>query len=100
MNDRSASGRSERPVSARAVAEGRVQGVFYRDTVRRAAVSLGVAGSAINRPDGSVLMVLEGPRPAVDAVIRRAREGSPAARVDRLDVEWIEPAGARGFTIG
>ena len=36
---------------------GRVQGVFFRDSARRRAESLGVAGWASNRPDGTVEIV-------------------------------------------
>jgi acylphosphatase len=90
----------DRRLTARAVAHGRVQGVFYRDTVRRAALEHGVCGSAVNRPDGAVEMLLEGDRAAIDAVLDVAREGSRAAVVDALSVEWIEPAGARSFEIG
>lgn len=90
----------DRRLAARAVAFGRVQGVFYRDTVRRAAVEHGVRGSAVNRPDGAVEMMLEGDRAAIDAVLDVAHEGSRSAVVDALSVEWIKPAGARSFEIG
>lgn len=90
----------DRKLAARAIARGRVQGVFYRDTVRRAALEHGVCGSAINRPDGSVEMLLEGGRTAIDAVLDVAREGSRGAVVDSVSVEWIEPTGVRSFTAG
>ena len=41
-------------VACRAVVHGRVQGVFFRDTVRRAARTRDVAGWAANREDGTV----------------------------------------------
>lgn len=91
---------SDQRVCARIVAAGRVQGVFYRDTLRRAAIERHVDGSAVNRADGSVLALLEGTRADVDAVVKIARGGPPAAQVERFDVEWIEPAGAEGFRIG
>lgn len=87
-------------VRAHVVAHGRVQGVFYRDTVRRAALELGVAGHARNMADGTVDCAFEGPREAVEQAIEVAREGSPSALVERLDVEWLDPAGADGFTTG
>lgn len=87
-------------VRAKIVARGRVQGVFYRDTLRRAAIDRGVTGSAVNEPDGTVLAYLEGEREAVESVIDVARTGPPAARVDSVEVEWLEPAGIEGFSIG
>ncbi|HEX4692737.1 MAG TPA: acylphosphatase, partial [Solirubrobacteraceae bacterium] len=56
-------------VRRRVRAHGRVQGVFFRDSVRREAESRGVAGFASNEPDGSVLTVFEGAREAVDALV-------------------------------
>ncbi|MBI5310717.1 MAG: acylphosphatase [Actinobacteria bacterium] len=85
---------------AELVARGLVQGVFYRDTMRRAAETGGLAGSAVNLPDGSVRVIFEGPAVAVLAAIEVAREGSPRAQVDELDIAWSEPRGERGFTTG
>ena len=42
------------------IIHGRVQGVFFRDTMRRRAESRGVAGWVRNRGDGTVEAVLEG----------------------------------------
>ncbi len=41
-------------VRCRVVAHGRVQGVFFRDSVRERALSRGVAGWVRNREDGAV----------------------------------------------
>lgn len=88
------------PVHARVIARGRVQGVFYRDTIRRAAITHGVSGSAVNRADGSVECHFEGSRAAVEAMIEAARAGSDHASVDELEVDWLESAGLVGFEIG
>ena len=45
---------------------GKVQGVFFRDTARQVARSLGVAGYASNRPDGSIYIEAEGEDQVVD----------------------------------
>ena len=80
-------------------AHGRVQGVFFRDSLRRAAVREGVAGWAANRSDGSVEAVLEGPREAVERLVELVRRGPGHADVERLDVEREEPEGLAGFDI-
>ena len=85
------------PVARRAVVHGRVQGVFYRDTVRRAAQQLGVAGWAANRADGTVEVWLEGEPDAVDSMLRVLRDGPPRAQVGRIDVDDVEPEGLPGF---
>jgi acylphosphatase len=83
----------------RAVAHGRVQGVFFRDSTRREAERRGVAGWASNLPDGSVEVVLEGPADAVDAMVEFLRQGPGHAAVSRLDVRAEEPEGLSGFSV-
>jgi len=79
---------------------GLVQGVFFRATMRDVARRLGVAGWVRNMPDGSVEAVVEGPREAVEEVIRWAHRGPPAARVERVEVVWEPYRGEyRDFTI-
>ncbi len=79
---------------------GAVQGVFFRDSLRRAAVSRGVARSAVNRAQGRVEVVLEGPPEAVEALLDLCRTGPPAARVDRIEIGEERPRGESGFQTG
>ena len=84
-------------VARRITVHGRVQGVFFRATVRGAAQAAGASGWAENRPDGSVEIHVEGRREAVDAVEAAARRGPRGAHVDRVDVREAEPQGLEGF---
>ena len=86
-------------VRRRVVAHGRVQGVAFRDSVRRTASSRGVAGWVTNRGDGAVEAVFEGDGEAVDSMIAFCREGPRAADVERLDVLDEEPEGLSGFDV-
>jgi acylphosphatase len=86
-------------VRRRVVVRGRVQGVFFRDSLRREAVSAGVAGWVRNCRDGSVEAVLEGPNDAVEEVLRFASEGPPRASVTNVETFDEEPEGLRGFEI-
>lgn len=79
---------------------GRVQGVFYRDTLRREAYERGVGGYAVNCPDGSVEAAFEGPRGLVEEMIAVARSGPEQARVDSLESREEEPRGESGFAVG
>ena len=63
---------------------GRVQGVWFRESMRREAERLGVAGWVRNRPDGSVEAVAQGAPAAVDALVAWARIGPPQARVEHI----------------
>jgi acylphosphatase len=80
---------------------GDVQGVGFRWFVRREASRLGLSGSAVNAPDGSVDVVAEGPRDACEGLVDLMRgRARPPGRVDRVTVDWGEPHGLRGFIIG
>ena len=86
-------------IRRRIVARGNVQGVFFRDTTRRRAESLGVAGSAVNRSDGAVEVVVEGEPDAVESMVRFVREGPGRAEVSDVDVTEEEPEGLSGFDV-
>ena len=77
-------------VRFRIIIEGRVQGVWFRDSTRREALSLGVTGWVKNRPDGMVEVLAEGPEDKVKALVGWCHHGPPAAGVTRLD-ETGEP---------
>ena len=78
---------------ARLLIYGRVQGVYFRQGTRETAERHGVTGWVRNLPDGSVEVLLEGGEKEVEKVVEWCRHGPPAARVDRLEVEWGEPSG-------
>ena len=82
-----------------ALVEGRVQGVGYRLFVRSRAEGLHLTGSVRNMPHQSVRVEAEGPRGALEALIEDLRSGPPGARVERVDVEWVPPTGAKQFRI-
>lgn len=86
-------------VRKRVVARGRVQGVFFRDSTRRAAESRAVGGWVRNRADGTVEAVFEGEPSAVEAMVELCRRGPGDATVDRLDVSDEPPEGLTGFEV-
>jgi acylphosphatase len=90
---------AESPVRRRVRASGRVQNVFFRDSVRQEASSRGVAGWVRNRSDGTAEAVFEGDADAVAALVDYCRAGPGDARVDQLDVETEEPEGLSGFDV-
>lgn len=84
-------------VRKRVLVSGRVQGVFYRDSCRRKALELNVAGSARNLDDGKVEVILEGEEGAVAEVIEWCRVGTAQSDVQNVDVTDEEPQDATGF---
>jgi acylphosphatase len=83
----------------RAIVHGRVQGVWFRESARRRAGTLGAAGWVRNRPDGTVEAVVEGDSEAVAAMLDWLRVGPPDARVDRVDVAVERPEGLVEFVV-
>ena len=72
-------------VTRRLAIHGLVQGVWYRESMRREAERLGVTGWVRNRPDGSVEALVQGSADAVDAITAWSRRGPEHARVERVD---------------
>jgi len=86
-------------IRRRVAVRGHVQGVFFRETTRRRAQTVGVAGWVSNRPDGTVEAVFEGEREGVEQLVAFARQGPRGARVDWVDVVSEEPQALEGFEI-
>ncbi|MCG1003407.1 MULTISPECIES: acylphosphatase [Halobacterium] len=84
---------------AHVLVSGKVQGVYYRATTREQATERGVDGWVRNLQDGRVEAVFEGPEDDVEAIVEWCHEGSPAARVDDVEVEYDDPEGHDSFEI-
>jgi acylphosphatase len=76
---------------AHVLVRGRVQGVFFRESTRRHAVSLGVSGFVRNLPDGRVEALFVGEKAAVLAAVEFVHRGPSSARVDGVDLD-TDPA--------
>ncbi|HEY4514942.1 MAG TPA: polyprenyl diphosphate synthase [Candidatus Paceibacterota bacterium] len=86
--------------SLKIIAEGRVQGVFFRATAKRIADSHGLTGYARNLSDGRVEIVACGEEPGLRALLDWCYRGSLLAHVDGLSFEWGEPvSGYSNFAI-
>lgn len=77
--------------------QGRVQGVFFRDSTRQRARWAGVSGWARNRSDGAVEVVLEGPPDAVGQVEAYVKRGPGDSSVDSVRAQDEPPEGLSGF---
>lgn len=86
-------------VRSRVVVDGRVQGVWFRESTRRTAEGLGVSGWVRNFAGGRVEAVFEGPAEKVAEAVAWARQGPPHALVTDLEERAEEPAGLNGFAI-
>ena len=80
--------------------KGRVQGVWFRDSTRREAERLGIAGYAKNLADGDVQVLAIGDLSALQQIAAWLRGGPPMAEVLDLSWEVVEVEKRTDFTIG
>ena len=74
--------------------------VMFRDFTMRKARSFGLVGYVKNLPDGSVEVVAEGERAALEALVEKLHKGSVLSKVDHVEVVWGEPSKQfRNFSI-
>lgn len=83
----------------RVLVEGRVQGVWFRESTREEAERLGVRGWVRNLADGRVEAVFEGEPAAVEAMVAWTRHGPERAHVTDVRVEREEPQGEGAFRV-
>ena len=84
------------PSARRFTIKGRVQGVWFRDSTRKVAESLGLSGHAINLNDGNVEVFACGEQAAIDQLAEWLQGGPRMAKVDQViedDAEWEDVAG-------
>ncbi len=72
---------------------GRVQGVFFRESMKEEAKRIGVFGWVRNRKDGTVEAFIQGEAALVEAMVGWARLGPPRAKVERVEVTDASPDG-------
>jgi acylphosphatase len=75
-------------IRAHLLVSGRVQGVYFRQSTRLEAQSLGVTGWVRNSLDGRVEAVFEGEEHEVKMLVNYCRQGPSAAKVTNLDVTY------------
>lgn len=88
--------KSER-IARRLLVRGRVQGVWFRESMRLEAERLGVSGWVRNRMDGTVEAVVEGTPEAVAAMVRWAHRGPEAAEVAAVEESHANPESLARF---
>ncbi len=86
-------------VTRRFVVSGRVQGVGFRYFALDAARREGLTGTVRNLDDGRVEAVAEGESDSVVRFERALRQGPSRARVERVQVDEVEPLATHDFSI-
>jgi len=68
---------------------GKVQGVWFRESMRQEALANGATGWVRNLPDGKVEAVVCGSEEAVQALLTWAKRGPPLSRVNSIETRDI-----------
>ncbi len=77
-----------------------MQGVWFRDSTRREAQSLGITGYARNLVDGDVEVLATGEPLALENLERWLHAGPPLANVDGVVAQVVEFEAFASFDIG
>jgi len=80
--------------------EGRVQGVWFRESTRQQARRLGLKGYAVNLNDGSVEVLACGEAGAVAQLESWLHQGPPLAEVAVVSASPFEGEWPDGFSTG
>jgi DNA ligase D-like protein (predicted 3'-phosphoesterase) len=86
-------------LAIRAVIGGGVQGVGFREAIRRRAGELGVMGWVRNADDGTLAVHAEGPSAAIEALVAFMREGPRGAQVADVAVDGVRVEGHEQFAV-
>lgn len=86
--------------TVRGIVSGKVQGVGFRDHIKKAVSSTSIVGHALNLPDGTVELLLVGHRDEVAEIQKTAQQGPRYARVDNIDWQMLDGVSADGFRVG
>lgn len=79
--------------------QGKVQGVFFRASMKQKADELAVHGWVRNCADGSVEAHVQGTNGHLEAIIAWAAKGPEQAVVQAVDKEPVAPIKSSGFSI-
>jgi acylphosphatase len=79
---------------------GHVQGVWFRESTRQQAGRFGIAGYAVNRPDGTVEVLACGDSEAVSSLRDWLHTGPPMAQVQSVTELAFEGECPERFSTG
>ncbi|RJQ14022.1 acylphosphatase [Candidatus Parcubacteria bacterium] len=82
-------------VSRRAIItiKGIVQGVFFRDFVKKKADELGIVGVVSNEIDGTVKIIAESKEEELRQLIDHIMRGPRGSHIEDVGVEWMASVG-------
>ena len=89
----------EETLAFQVIVSGRVQGVFFRSSMKQVAEENNVVGWVRNLKDGRVESFVQGRKSEVDKILEWCRSGPAGAQVDDVSATPIREQPLRNFTI-
>lgn len=86
-------------ISKSIIVKGKVQGVFFRASAKRAAEDLNLNGWVKNLPDGNVEILISGDKPQIEEFIKWCNAGPENARVKEIIVNDSNEIHSNSFKI-
>jgi acylphosphatase len=81
------------------IVTGKVQGVYYRQSTKRKATTIGIVGTVQNLPNGDVKIIATGEKQQLEGFIEWCKKGPTQAKVVQLTIEPILLQPFKGFEI-
>lgn len=81
------------------IISGKVQGVFFRQSTKEKAISLGITGIVKNLPDGNVYIIASGTAAQLKTLIDWCRQGPARAKVTGIKTQEIALQEFNNFSI-
>jgi len=81
------------------IVEGKVQGVFFRQSTAKKAIELGITGEVSNLPDGSVAIIATGTEEKLEELTAWCRQGPSKAIVTAIVKKELPLRSFRDFSI-
>ena len=81
------------------IISGRVQGVFFRDNIRRKATELELKGYVRNLEDSTVEVVAQGDENKINELIEFIKKGPGIAKVRDIKIKHKKPENFKSFEI-
>lgn len=79
--------------------QGKVQGVYYRQSTREKAVELAITGFVRNDPDGTVYIIATGDAEKLQALVEWCKKGPSRAVVTNVETSILDTRSFTGFLI-
>ncbi len=80
-------------MTAHVFVHGFVQGVGFRQSVKKEAIKLGLTGWVKNLPDGRVEAQFFGPKDKIEEAVNFCRKGPFLSEVRHVEIEWDKGIG-------